>query len=446
MKNTQKKLKAKHFRYLSKDIIKNPMIYIRNFYRYKTDITNWRNHINLFVQAGGYPEMANTRHAENGFQCKQMIEQIEVAYVIFKQCRIPKQAYPLQFVAQREDYSNYILHTEYTRNGKRDVQDIISKFFSYQSLDKWYRTMDELMTNMSKRESDNYDKFGDKILAIKELLIRLAFALHYIYEDEHLLVLVPPYVKADPTPAHDTTDPLSKLGELVHVGIGEQYEEKEKTLDKDQEQQLPLSCPSKFHPKKRVTVPPWLAPQPYSTEALRAFFDKDDLLGWRDNIRNWYQAIIAQEQYWSTNRDKRFSGANLLYLYSCIHSFLEMFFDELTDDHIVQQDSKSKDTLAIFQETPSIHIHHKNGNIVFYYIDSTEIENPFNAILNSLQPFSNYEWEEILYAWLEYGLSHNGYSGKYHEYSTFIYQSLTKIIELSYILAFADEIEFIIAE
>jgi hypothetical protein len=38
MKNTQKKLKAKNFRYLSKEIIKNPMVYIHYFFRHQTDI------------------------------------------------------------------------------------------------------------------------------------------------------------------------------------------------------------------------------------------------------------------------------------------------------------------------------------------------------------------------------------------------------------------------
>jgi len=226
MKNTQKKLKAKQFRYLSKDIVKNPMVYIRNFYRYETNIINWMNHINLFVQAGCYPEMADTRHAENGFHCRQMIEQVEVAYVIFKQCGIPRQANPLQFFGQREDHFNYILDMEYTWNGKKNPYDMLSKFFSYQSLDRWYETMDDLEMYMSTKETSNYDKFGDKILAIKELLIRLAFALYYIYKDEHLLIPAPSYVKADPALVHEAKAPLSKLGELLHAHINRQYEER----------------------------------------------------------------------------------------------------------------------------------------------------------------------------------------------------------------------------
>lgn len=236
MKNTQKKLKAKHFRYLSKDYVKNPMNYIRNFYRYETDIFSWMNNITLFVQAGCYPDMADRAHAETGFHCKWMIEQIEAAYVIFKQCRIRKQKYPLQLVADRKDYINYSAHLEYTWKGKRDPYDMLSKFFSYQCLNKWYETMDDLMIYMTTKESSYYDKFGDKILAIKEFLIRLAFALYYIYEDEHMLIPVPSYVKADPAPPHEAKPKLTKLGQLVHDSIDKKYEEQERK-EKDEKEE-----------------------------------------------------------------------------------------------------------------------------------------------------------------------------------------------------------------
>ncbi|TDQ75427.1 hypothetical protein [Sphingobacterium yanglingense] len=237
MKNTQKKLKAKQFRYLNKDTVKNPMIYIHNFYRYETNVIYWMNNINLFIQAGCLPEMADRAHAETGFHCKQMIEQIEIAYVIFKQCHIPKQKNPLQFVAQREDHFNYTHNLEYTWKGKRAPYDTISKFFSYQSLNKWYTTMDDLMIYMSTKESSYYDKFGDKILAIKELLIRLAFALYYIYEDKHLQISVPSYVKAEPAPVHEGKSRLSKLGELIHDSIDKQYEEKERKEKEEAEKE-----------------------------------------------------------------------------------------------------------------------------------------------------------------------------------------------------------------
>lgn len=198
MKNTQKKLKAKHFRYLSKDIIKNPMIYLREYFWNHTNIFYWQNDINLFVTCGAYPTMSNGDDTENGFHCKKMIQQIEVAYVIFKQCGLPKHRNPLQLFDKREDYYNYTHDFEFTSHGKRNPHELISKFFSFQTLRKWYETMDELMQQLTLKKANDHDQFGDKIVAIRELLIRLAYALYYIYEDQGLILPVPSYVKTEP--------------------------------------------------------------------------------------------------------------------------------------------------------------------------------------------------------------------------------------------------------
>lgn len=198
MKNTQKKLKAKNFRYLNEDIIKNPMIYIDDFFKHETQINYWQNDINLFVNVGAYPSITSCSFTEHGYYCQQMIKQIEVAYVIFKQCRIPKQKNPLQFFAKRKDYYNYANNFEFTRCGKKDGYDLISKFFSFQSISKWYETMDDLMQQLTLQKANKYNIFGDEIVVIRELLIRLAYALYYIYENKSLLIPVPSYVKIEP--------------------------------------------------------------------------------------------------------------------------------------------------------------------------------------------------------------------------------------------------------
>lgn len=194
MKNTQKKLKAKHFRYLSKDIIKNPMLYLHDFFHSQTNITYWHNDINLFVISGAYPAIASSNNAENGYNCKQMIQQIEVAYVIFKQCGLPKHKNPLQLFDKRVDYYNYSQKLEFTNNGKRNPYDLIRKFFSFQSLQKWYKIMDELMEQLTLRESLSNEEFGHKIVVIREFLIRLAYALYYIYDQEGVTIPLPSYV------------------------------------------------------------------------------------------------------------------------------------------------------------------------------------------------------------------------------------------------------------
>lgn len=193
MKNTQKKLKAKHFRYLSKKIIKNPMVYIHDFFQQQTDIVNWQNDINLFVISGAYPAMCSGGYPENGYNCHQMIKQIEIAYVIFNQCGLPKHENPLRLFDARKDYFNYSYGPEFTCNGKRNPYDLIGKFFSYQSLKKWYKTMDDLMEKLTLKRPLGDEQFGDKIVAIREFLIRLAHALYYIYRNEGITIPLPSY-------------------------------------------------------------------------------------------------------------------------------------------------------------------------------------------------------------------------------------------------------------
>ncbi|WP_312330007.1 hypothetical protein [Sphingobacterium sp.] len=227
MKNTEKKLKAKHFRYLCKDIVKNPMIYIRDFYRYETDIICWMNNIQLFVNAATVPEMGNRNFAENGYHCKEMIKQIEVAYVIFHQCQLPIQKKPLNFFSTKEDYHNYVFKLEYTTHGHIDPSDTISKFFSYQSLQKWYDTMDDIMHYLTVSDSRNYEYFGDQIMAIRELLMRLAFGLYYIYKDEGISLNVPCYVKAINDEPHQSTKEKTILRQMMEKSIDKKYAKKE---------------------------------------------------------------------------------------------------------------------------------------------------------------------------------------------------------------------------
>lgn len=193
MKNTQKKLKAKNFRYLTKEIIDNPMLYIHDFFRNQTDLINWQNDIHLFVISGAYPAMSTGGHPENGYNCNQMIKQIEVAYVIFKQCGLTKHQNPLKLFATRNDYFNYSYGPKFTCNDKKNPYDLICKFFSYHSLRKWYKIMDELMEQLTLKRSLDNAQFGDKIIAIREFLICLAHALYYIYENDGITLPLPAY-------------------------------------------------------------------------------------------------------------------------------------------------------------------------------------------------------------------------------------------------------------
>src|SRR5690606_17881124 len=110
----------------------------------------------------------------------------------------------------------YMLRGEYSCDGQINPADTLSKFFSFQSLKKWYETLDDIMLSLTQLTVGNYDRFGDKLAVIHELLLRLAQAMYVIYREGGLPLQVPSYVIAQPTDAFVGKMPLSKLGELIN--------------------------------------------------------------------------------------------------------------------------------------------------------------------------------------------------------------------------------------
>lgn len=221
MKVKQKKLKAENFRYVLKRVIKNPMIYLNDFFGYQHRIDNWMRTISLTINRGAYPKMACHKAVESGFYCKELIEHVEVAYIIYKQCRLKKQRNPVQFFKTRDDYFAYVLSGEYSFDGQINPGDTLSKFFSFQPLKKWYETLDDIMLSLTQTDVANYDRFGDRIVVIHELLLRLAQAMYVIHREGGLPLQVPSYVIAKPSDTFEGKMPLSKLGELIH-GIADE--------------------------------------------------------------------------------------------------------------------------------------------------------------------------------------------------------------------------------
>lgn len=238
VKVNQKKLKAENFRYVAKRVIKNPMIYLDDFFRSQTRIEYWVRDIHLLVNAAAYSEMASPVLMENGFNCKKLIEQVEVAYIIYKQCGPKKQREPLAFFKTRGDYFAFSFHGEYTFGGEVNPADTLSRFFSYQSLAEWYETLDDMMLYLTYSEVSNYDRFGDKIVVIRELLLRMAQAMYVIYREGGLSVQVPSYFIAQPTEAFEGKMPRSKLGEYIDKIIDDQREKATAALDEEVNEEL----------------------------------------------------------------------------------------------------------------------------------------------------------------------------------------------------------------
>lgn len=200
------------------------MIYIDDFFKYQTSIGDWIRDINLTINAGAYSDMSCATFTELGFYCQQLIQQVEVAYIIFKQCGLKKQHVPLQLFATRTDYINYTLSGIYTCNDKLDPADTLSKVFSYQPLSKWYEILDDVMMYLTEAENSCYDRFGDKIVLIKELLFRLAYAFYHVYERGGVPVTVPPYFIAQAAEAVEQGASNSVLEGYINTLIDKEKE------------------------------------------------------------------------------------------------------------------------------------------------------------------------------------------------------------------------------
>lgn len=426
MKNTQKKLKAKHFRYLSKEYIADPLMYLNEFFEQETFINYLLMDINLLINAASNAKM-NSPHSPSGYNTKKLIELVELAYVIFKKCNLKKLKNPLDFFKCDSDYWNYVSGECLSVNDIESPEDEISRFFSYQSLGQWYETLDEIWINISDRNSEFLGNVGKEILATRELLQRLAISLHKIYENKSLPESI---ANNQEEVENEESQDQTSLEQTDNIET-----KKEKPSDDALENEI-------LNPKERIILPEWLAPQSYSISALKNFFDRDDLNGWKEDIRYWYRTVITENEFWSANNENhKFSGANLLYTYSCIYSLLEMLFNKLEESPITLIDIEP--SISILPECQSIFIRHENKKIILYYISDEELGHPLSSLLATVNTYSQQQWDEILYDWINYGLDKNQYTGDYSDYSTRIYQTIIKIIELAYLVAFSEEIEFL---
>jgi len=410
MKNTQKKLKAKHFRYLTQEYIDDPMKYLIGFFESETSIHDWLADLNTLINAASNAKM-NPPRSSTGYLTRKLIEQVELAYVIFRKFKLQKIEHPLKFNKGVSNYWNQLLAIDSSASNIDTAADSISRFFSYESLQQWYSILDDLWISLGDRDNGFLGNNGHEILAVKELLLRLAAALGKIYENQ----ILPNNVIEN---QEDITDAQRQT---------------QQSLDETEDEIL--------HPKKHIILPDWLASQSYSISALKDFFDRDDLNGWREDIRYWYKTVIDEKKFWSADHENsKFSGANLLFNYACLYSLLEMLSNKSEESSIfpVCMDN----SFSILPECQSILIRHAKEEIILYYVSNEELDNPLSALLATVKTYDQQEWNEILYEWINYGLAKNRYTGAYSDYSTRIYQTMIKILELAYLTAFSEEIEF----
>ncbi|WP_333627369.1 hypothetical protein [Sphingobacterium siyangense] len=421
MKNTQKKLKAKHFRYLTQEYIDDPMKYLIEFFESETSIPDWLADLNMLINAASNAKM-NPPRSSIGYLTKKLIQQVELAYVIFRKFKLKTMEQPLKFNKRVLDHWSQLLATDSSARNIDTAADSISLFFSYQTLQQWYSILDDLWISLGDRDNGFLGNNGHEILAVKEFLLRLAASLGKIYENKILPNDI--IVNQEDIENEEHQNQQTLLDDIDTI---------EKLTDALTKEEI-------LYPKEHIILPHWLSPQPYSISALRDFFDKDDLNGWREDIRYWYQTVIDEKEFWSADHENsKFSGANLLFNYACLYSLLEMLSNESEEYPILPM--RIDNSFSILPECQSVLIRHAKEEIILYYVSNEELDNPLSALLATVKTYDQQEWNEILYEWINYGLAKNRYTGAYSDYSTRIYQTMIKIIELAYLTAFSEEIE-----
>lgn len=394
MKNTQKKLKPKQFRYLSKPQIKTPLAYIRYFYdRY--DLNLWQEKVYVFLTSGSAqfrPPLLDPFNTH-----RHIINHIDIAYIIHQ------------------------------RGAETEIANrFLDYFFEMNCRKYWLEIIDELLKNETDKnyghDEDNYNLY---VIRTIELLHYLSYYFYLLSIEKSEDFAIPLYV----LPYRDLSETEKEEANCL----------KRLPLDSENVRKSPIP----FYHKERIALPEWLAPQPYSRKAVQDFFQISSLKGWRNELWNWYQSVITDDLFWSADK-RRLSGANLLYNYACFYSLLEMYRSQVNPTTAIASHSIQDNSRSIFKEHNDLAIQHDGDTMVLRYIVQEEAKDPLHTILEHITRFNKVEWDEILYDWLSYGLSSNtNKESTYAGQTTRIYQTLVKIVELSYVLAFQDEIEFI---
>lgn len=190
MKKTYKKLSKKHFRYLSKAEIKNPLTYLKDLYTQQTDFDYFKREADLFLQAGLDPRL-KVKGIDNGYISQRFIKQIEIAYVFYISLGLHKEKLPRTELTIVQERSAYLRQTSH------DPFYVIHRFFTFMTLDDWRREIDYI-TCIAANELENvrFDSHEDALLMYiygKQLIQ----TLHQIYQAGGLKIDLPEYIQSN---------------------------------------------------------------------------------------------------------------------------------------------------------------------------------------------------------------------------------------------------------
>lgn len=406
MKNTQKKLKAKHFRYLSKEYIEDPLKYLIDFFENETDISSWLADLNMLINAASNSKM-NPPHSSFGYLTKKLIEQVELAYVIFRKCKLKKIKQPLKFNKYDSDYWNYKLAADSSVSNIESPTGGISRFFSYQSLQKWYKILDDLWISLGDRDNGFLGNNGNEILAIKEFIMLLAISLEKIYEDGTLLS----------TP--------------------ETYEEE------NVNNEIPENLTAEASTSKKINIlPTEIEKSPHQIETIKKIkniLGGEDLHDWQAFINSLY--VSAEKNF--KNWDKAFEvyiPENRFWLFTQSITLLDILYEEI----FWFVDRNAEMTFTPHQEISSYYsFRDKNRTGNFTALSLLETSYPEYYLIKMLFTYPIVDWRDNITDLIYRGFildKGNLYYGEL-DIPEFLL-NFQKLIELCYLLANKDEITF----
>lgn len=175
MKSTQKKLKAKHFRYLSKEYVQDPDRFLREVVHLWG--LNWSNNFNYLINSSIYPPMRSETTFDYGFVQVHIGQMIEVAHVIMKRCGFQPTCKGRIFQYSCKEMLAVI------EEDRIFPEKIICDFFGFKTLQEWLFVLNDFLTQQDYTVSDIHQiQLSLEYVPKRELLVKLPRALQEIYD------------------------------------------------------------------------------------------------------------------------------------------------------------------------------------------------------------------------------------------------------------------------
>ena len=394
-------LRGYEFRYLTKNYLDSPMDYIQNFYSSETLIHYWLRDIHLLINAAACPELNHPEvKGNNGYHCKQLIEQIEAAYVLFKKQQFDPQSCCFDFFPSSEDFSRYSSDGTITVYGEINPFDTIAKFFSYQSLEDWYDTLDDIWMGLTSPENERNDRFGDRIVVIREFLMRLAQAMYDLFERPGL------FVAAESSCMEKKADDARKSDDALS-------DRREETDDSDDLQ-------NELH-------------------QLRELFDFAFFEEWKEFLIRWENSIFSTYESWEEVCEVYNPVTRLAFV-----KVLSDFFEHLEEVSSISYDKLTDDQMNDRASVASPIIKYKGDMLCIENLSIREIAYPQYNLIDIYWTYRKTEWMSKIADWSQASFSKNLLTiidGEEVVNKDFIL--VRKMVELSFLIANRGEIEFV---